>query len=330
MTTARSGSSPGRSSTTDSRGLHHLAAPALLALRRHGAPTPRPSSCSPSRAFTVTPAPRGGFLGPLYGWGSRTAGRLGRRHRADPPVRPLGRPSNQVVLPLFVRWGDDRERPRRPWWGRFRRGPPDGWDAGVFPFLFFGRRAATSYASCRRSSGHKRGRRARPTWWARSTSSAAPTAGRPAWRRSSSSASTTVARTRSSRRSCSRTRGSARAPEPLVGPFFHGRDGDQTVDALFPLVLPAPPPHRGAASGPWPAGSATQTANTIVVGPYGTSATKALHSRTHFLFPLGAVHESPDYKVRCSSRSSGACTRARRPTPPSSRSTAAVARPARL
>ena len=82
-------------------------------------------------------------------------------------------------------------------------------------------------------------------------------------------------------------------------PLLHRRDGDETADALFPLLLRAPlarrrlrhlahrrlaPPRRRRAP-PWSARSCTRR-------------TRAPDRRTNLFFPLLTLHDSPHYSVR--------------------------------
>ena len=208
---------------------------------------------------------------------------------------------------------------------------PTAGDGGLFPILFAGRHKHASYAVvpglvyCTRatSTGHRRRRPA-------STSRAARTAGPPASRRSPSSAATARARTKSSSRSCSHFADTAaRTDNLLVGPFYpRARGRARPTDALFPLFYVRRSPTSGF--GIWPVGGWQKNAGveTTVVGPFIHQSNERTHSRTSMLFPLLTLHDSPQLLgARALPVSSGASATATRPTPRSSRSTSAAARP---
>jgi hypothetical protein len=83
----------------------------------------------------------------------------------------------------------------------------------------------------------------------------------------------------------------------LVGPFFHRRQGQETLDVLFPLMYLKRAPGRGLLITPVAGWKKDPNRETLVIGPYGQIKDKQQQSTTRFLFPLGLIHQSPTYKV---------------------------------
>ena len=253
------------------------------------------------------PGAGGAFLGPLYGWGSRNG--LGGWGGGLAPILMFGRSGTKhhaVVAPIFAHWSDDKDRSSTTAVGpifHHQVANGGGWDAGLFPVLFFGRRAATTYATLPPLFFHKSGPgdvgstdvvgpvfvRRDPKGW---SAGLAPLVffGNRDGRQHQVILPPLFIHFADER---------AHTSSLLVGPFYHGRDGAETVDALFPLFYLRHSPHEALLISPlagWKKDPQKQT-ETVVVGPFGYQRNDKKRSRTWFLFPLGAIHESPNYKV---------------------------------
>jgi hypothetical protein len=241
-----------------------------------------------------SPDARGAYVGPAYGWTSKNGWGAG--------LAPLffagrsGKKSHAVLFPLFWRFSDDKTSTTvvGP---AFYHKADDGWDAGLAPALLVGRHGDRNYGVVP------------PIYWhfgqknGTTTDVAGPLyvqRGPDGWR--AGLAPLLFFANKGGR--------SHQVIFPilfhfadrdhdrlLIGPFYHGRDGDKRVDVLFPLMYLQRSPRGGLLITPLAGWQKTPEQETLVVGPWIQRRNFVKHSTTRYLFPLGGVYQSPDYKV---------------------------------
>ena len=255
----------------------------------------------PFAAFHHHTGARGGFVGPFYLWSSSNGEGAGGAGIA--PILMFGHNGprhHALVLPVFARWSDSRAGTSTTAVGPlFWHTAPDGGDGGLFPILFAGRHKHASYAVVpglvfHKSDEHGATDVVGPVYVAHGKDSwAAGVAPLAFFGRDGTRSHQVVfplvwhfADT------------AARTDNLLVGPFFHGKEGEQTTDALFPLFYVRRSPTSGF--GIWPVGGWQKKAgvSTTVVGPFVHQSNERTHSRTSLFFPLLTLHDSPRYSVR--------------------------------
>lgn len=256
----------------------------------------------PIAGFHTRPGAWGGFLGPLYGWRSQNgAGGFGG---GVAPLFGFGRSGTKrhaYVAPVFLHLGDAKDGRSTTVVGPgfWRRAPGGrGFDAGLFPILFFGKRDRGSYALVPPLFFHK-GRDGEsldvfgPLYVRR---------GARGWGfglapllffgkregRSHQIVFPLFFRTADEARRRSRM---------LVGPYYHGREGDLVTDVFFPLMYLKRAPGQGLLLSPVAGWRKTPQKETLVVGIYAYQRDARKQATTHLLFPLGAVHRAPGYEV---------------------------------
>jgi hypothetical protein len=251
----------------------------------------------PIAGFHKRPDAAGGYVGPVYGWKSSKGWGGG--------VAPLiffGRNQEKhhaLVLPLFARFSDDKAGTSTtavvP---VFYHHAADGWDAGLFPLLFAGRHNDKTYGAVP------------PIYWHFGQKDGATDVvgplyvqhGKDGWRgglaplfffgNKGGHEHEVIAplffRFVDHNLDTERT---------LVGPFYHQRDGKQTLDVLFPLMYLARAPGHGLLVTPFAAWKKDANQETLIVGPYLQQTDKQKQSKTRFLFPFGAIHDAPGYHL---------------------------------
>ncbi|MGZ3437995.1 MAG: hypothetical protein ACXVDD_00680 [Polyangia bacterium] len=244
---------------------------------------------------------RGGFVGPIYSWSSSNG--EGGWGAGLAPIAMFGRTgtrSHALVLPLFARWSDTRTQTSTTAVGPlFWRSTPDGGDGGLIPLLFAGRHKHASYAIVPGLFWHKSDEEGStnvvgPAYWARSAHGwAAGLAPLAFFGKSETRAHQVIFPLvwHFSDRA-------AHTDELLVGPYYHGVEGAEKTDALFPLFYVRRSPRSGI--GVWPIGGWRRVdgVSTTVVGPFVHQSNAAAHSKTSLFFPLLTLHDSPKYSVR--------------------------------
>jgi hypothetical protein len=248
------------------------------------------------------PGAAGAFVGPIYGWRSTNA--EGGWGGGIAPVFFAGRsgPKHHVAIlpPLFMRWSNDREHSATTVVGPiFHRQLKDGsgWDAGVFPALWFGRRGNTKYTVIP------------PLIWARSSDEetlavVGPIFGGSGKRGFRGGIAPILWFGRKDDKTWQFVLpplfahvASRDSEKLLVGPFWHEREGVVRTDSLFPLFYLRRTPAEALLVSPLGGWKKEPRKETIVVGLYGYQRNDRKKSRTHFFFPLGAIHDAPDYHV---------------------------------
>jgi len=253
-----------------------------------------------------SPTTTGAFVGPVYGWRTKPSpsNPEGGWGGGVAPLAMFGRRgarSHALVLPpLFERFSDAAAGSSTTLVGpvfAHARAHGSGWDAGLFPLLWFGSGEGRGYALLP------------PVFYYRATRTSSTTVVGPVVVRSfrdgwsaglwplaffghRGDRSHQVLLPPLFVRVASPT-----TDRLLVGPFYHGRDGERRVDALFPLFYLRRAPHDGLLVGPLVGWRSTATAETVVVGPYVYRRNDETGARTHALFPLFIKHDAPDYHV---------------------------------
>jgi hypothetical protein len=243
-----------------------------------------------------------GFVGPAYGFYDKNEGGAGG---GLAPLVMFGRRGprfHQVVLPpLFVRWGNRAKGEATTVVGPvFHRASPvkQGWDAGLFPLAYFGKRPQLTYAAVL------------PLFWARKDASGTDVvvpplyvaAGQQRWQAALFPL-------------VFLGRDHARSHQVIFPVLFHFADRDQQRDTwvagpfvyhrraekrqvgLFPLFYARTSPGRGLFVSPLSVWHKTPERTTLVIGPYGYARDARRDARTHVLFPLFVWHKAPRYEV---------------------------------
>ena len=270
----------------------------------------------------------GGFVGPVY-WlvVDERRRRLGRGPGADPHVRPLGHRAPRAWCCRCSPTSPTSNRSPPPRSARCSSThAPDGCDGGLVPArVRRPPRRRQLRRSCRPSSS-TRETAGPPTSSARSTSRAA-TRG---WAAGLAPLVFFGTRRQSSHQVifplfCHFADKAKQTSASLIGPFYHGRDGDRSSRRALPALLRAPRTEarlrhlaprrleegRRRDDGGRPLRPPVERAQAVEHQPVLPALTHARRRAT---------------RSRCSSPSSGASTTATRPTPPSSPSTGASAR----
>ena len=257
----------------------------------------------PVAGYHRHPGAGGGFVGPLYGWGSKNG--LGGWGAGLAPILMFGRSGTKhhaVVAPLFLRYSDDKDQSSTTAIGPgffHRVGNGGGYDAGLFPALFFGRRGANSYGIVPPIFFHRGDEEG-------TTDVVGPLyvqRGKRGWRAGLAPLAFFADRDGEQHQVVLpplfiRFANPAKRQEQMIaGPYYHKRDGDRTIDALFPLFYLRRSPGRALLVAPLAGWQKSPRQETIVVGPYGYQSNAQTKSRTHLLFPLGVVHDAPNYHV---------------------------------
>jgi hypothetical protein len=260
----------------------------------------------PVAGFHHRPGARGAFVGPVYGWSSAADGRGGGGWGAGLfPIALFGRSGprhHALLLPLFGHVSNDTTGSSTTVVGPvFHRRQPNGrgWDGGLFPLVFAGRRGDRTYGGVPGLFWHVGDKHSE-------TDVVGPIYGHRDTHGWGFGLAPLLFFGREEARAHQVifpilfrfTDGAKRTERTLVGPFFHRRDGDETADVLFPLMYLRKSPRAGLLVTPlagWkrdPRGT-----ETVVVGPYVHTTNRRTHSSTHLLFPIGVVHRSPGYDV---------------------------------
>jgi len=255
----------------------------------------------PFAAFHHHTGARGGFVGPFYLWSS-TNGEGG----GGAGIAPLimfghnGPRHHALVLPVFARWSDSRAGTATTAIGPlFWHTAPDGGDGGLFPLLFAGRHGHASYAVVPGIFFHKSDEHGftdvvGPVYAAHGKDSWAAGIAPIAFfgRNGTESHHVIVPLVWHFADTATRT------DNLLVGPYFHGREGNVVTDAMFPLFYVRRSPKSGF--GIWPIGAWQRKdgVTTTVVGPFVHQSNPRTQSRTSLFFPLLTLHDSPRYSVR--------------------------------
>jgi hypothetical protein len=243
---------------------------------------------------------RGGLVGPVYGWSSERSDGWGA---GVAPVLMFGRvgPRRHVmVLPAFAHFSDKSQGTQTTAVGPlYVRTSRDGGDGGLFPLVFAGRHAQSSYALVPGLYFHRGNRDGAldvvgPFYVARGgrgwAAGLAPIAFFGAGEGRTHQLVLPFFIHATDRQ--------ARTERLLIGPFFHRRDGDETADVLFPLFYLRRAPAEGF--GLWAIGGYARAngVSTTVVGPFIHRRNANTQSRTSMLFPLLTLHDAPGYSVR--------------------------------
>jgi hypothetical protein len=251
------------------------------------------------------PGARGAYVGPFYGWTSTNG--AGGWGAGIAPIAFLGRSGTKhhaVIPPLFWRFSDDKDGSSSTAVGPvYYKKTPDGWDAGVAPLVLAGRHADRTYGVVPPiywHFGQKNGATdvLGPLYFGHGDDGQGP------WWRAGLAPLLFLGHSGAREhqvvapiffRFVDRE---ARTERLAVGPlFFHGRDGDVTTDVFFPLLYLKRAPGTGLLLTPLAGWSKGAGKETLVVGPYIQQRNDRRHSTTRFLFPLGAVHDAPNYHV---------------------------------
>ncbi len=251
----------------------------------------------PIAGVHTRPGAAGAYVGPVYGWKSTKGWGAGIA-----PIAFFGRNEHKhhaMVLPLFAHFSDDKAGTSTTAVGPvYVRRAQDGWDAGLLPIFYAGRHGQNSYGALA------------PLYWHFGQKDGAIDVAGPLY----------VQRGKDGWRA-------GLAPliflgnkgghehevvfpiffrfvdhkldqEKLIaGPFYHQRDGKETLDILFPLMYLRRSPGRGLLITPVAGWQKEADKETLVVGPYIQQTDKRKQSTTRFLFPLGAVHDEPGYHL---------------------------------
>ncbi|HEY7957582.1 MAG TPA: EB domain-containing protein [Polyangia bacterium] len=256
----------------------------------------------PIAGFHRHPGAGGGFLGPIYGWGSKNG--KGGWGAGIAPILMFGRSGEKhhaVVAPIFAHWRNDATGSSTTAVGPVfyhRVAHHGGWDAGLFPLLYFGRRDKTSYATLPPIFWHRDGPEGSTTIVGPVYGSRGPHG----WGlgvapilffgnkdgRSHQVVFPLFFRFADAHKQTARL---------LFGPFFHGRDHDATTDVLFPLFYLRRSKTASLLLAPLAGWKRDASGETLIVGPYGSRKNNLLHSSTHWLFPLLVWHDAPNYHV---------------------------------
>jgi hypothetical protein len=247
------------------------------------------------------PGAAGAFVGPVYGWKSTNG--LGGWGGGVVPVAFFGRSETRrhaVIAPVFAHFSDERDGSATTLVGPVfhrRLAGGHGWDAGLFPVLWFGARDGRGYGYLPPLFFHITGERSTtdvigPLYVRR---------GRAGW---AAGLAPLLFLGNEDGRSHQvvlpplfvRVAGPGEE-KMLIGLFYHGREHARRVDVLFPLLYLRRAPGDGLMVAPLAGWRSTAREETAVVGPYIYHRNLDTGSRTHFFFPLVAVHDAPDYHV---------------------------------
>jgi hypothetical protein len=250
----------------------------------------------PVAGFHSRPDARGGYVGPGYVWSSKNGWGAGLA-----PLLFVGRSGpkrHAVVFPLVWHFSDESKHTSTTAVGpAYYHKAEDGYDAGLAPALLLGRHGDKSYGVVP------------PIYWhfgqknGTTTDVAGPVyvqRGPDGWRFGLAPLLFFGDKAGHSHQVIFPLFfrfADANNDRLLVGPFYHQRKGEERLDVFFPLLYLARGPRHGLLLTPLAGWSKTPAAETLVVGPYYQHKDHLKHSTTRFLFPLGAVHEAPDYKV---------------------------------
>lgn len=242
----------------------------------------------------------GGFVGPFYTWSSKNSDSWGA---GIAPILMFGRSgqkSHAMLLPLFVHLADKSQGSQTTAVTLFYlRTTRDGGDGGLFPLIFVGKHAHSSYAFIPGLYFHKgndwggldvigplfigHGRK-----WIAGLFPLFSVGGGEGKTHQVILPPLLV----------HFHDDKAKSDRLLIGPLYHRRDGAESANVLFPLFYLRQSPAN--AFGLWIIGGHTREngVSTTVVGPFIRRVNEPAHSSTTLLFPLVAVHDAPDYKVR--------------------------------
>jgi hypothetical protein len=243
----------------------------------------------------------GGFLGPLYGWGSKNGD--GGFGAGIAPILMFGKSGARrhvLLLPLFAHVADGKAGTSTTAVGPlYVHTTRDGGDGGLFPLVFAGKHGHDSYAFVT------------PIYWHRGDATGALDVVGPLYLKHGDSG---FAFGLAPLLFFGKLDGRAhqvvfpifwhwsdpRAHQErlVVGPYYHRRDGNETADVLFPLVYLRRSPESGF--GLWPIGAWVREngVNTTVVFPFVHRSNANTRSRTDMFFPLLTLHEAPNYAVK--------------------------------
>jgi hypothetical protein len=260
----------------------------------------------PIAGYHKSPTTRGAFVGPVYGWRSRPspAQPEGGWGGGVAPLIMLGRSgprSHALVLPpLFERFSDRSDGSSTTLVGpvfAHTRANGQGWDGGLFPVLWFGSAHGRPYAFVP------------PLFFHRATAESTTTVVGPlyvkSYKRGWSAGLVPLAFFGNHDGQSHQVilpplfvhLAGPHSDRLLVGPYFHRRDRDTRVDALFPLMYLRRAKNDGLLVAPLVGWRSTAQGETAVVGPYVYNRNNVTHGTTHFFFPLFAKHDAPDYHV---------------------------------
>jgi hypothetical protein len=238
--------------------------------------------------------------GPVFGWNNKN-GEGSSAFGVAPLVlfHSAGTRYQQLILPLFARYGDHATGHNTTWVGpSYVRTTPQGWDVGLVPALFFGARKGGEYVYLpplfHYRSPEKSVDVVGPAYYSRSPNGWAAGLAPLAMFGKHDGVShqlvlpplfVRVADERHDRESM------------LIGPYYHKRVRDSSLDVLFPLMYLARTPRRATLISPLAYWSKAPGRETLWVGPWLDRRDDVTHSRTRMLFPLLLLHDAPNYSV---------------------------------
>jgi len=246
-----------------------------------------------------------GFIGPLYGWKSRNGWGLGLA-----PLIYGGRSGDKIYAMLLPLFGHSHDRVTGE--STTVVGPGyahidpkgKGFDAGLVPLLFFGKHqtpeGSSNYAVIPGVLFHKQSpdggqtnivgpifHTSDKTGW---SAGLAPIAffGKHGGKEHQVILPPLFIRT---------VDRDAKKESLLAGPFFHRRDGDETVDSLFPLFYLKRAPEHSLLLTPLGGFKRDGEKQTTIVLTYGQISDPKRERYTRFLFPLFIQHRQPGLRV---------------------------------
>ena len=239
-----------------------------------------------------------GFVGPVFGW----SGKQDEWGGGVAPFLYIGRHGPRrytLALPIFARWSDQSDGSSTTAVGPlFFSKKKDGFDLGAIPFLFAGKRADRNYVYLP------------PLFWHRHAPEGNYDIVGPVY-------------------AYSGPRGWAGGLWPLlffgkldgtshqvvfplvwhfknaqkgsehlvVGPYYHGKEGTTTKDALFPLFYLRRSPESSLLVSPVAFWKKDTKHELLIVGPYAQARNDETGSKTQVLFPLFWKHDAPNFHV---------------------------------
>ncbi|HZS36767.1 MAG TPA: hypothetical protein VFF06_08075 [Polyangia bacterium] len=240
-------------------------------------------------------------FGPLYGWRNHNGeGSYGLGIAPLVLVHRSGSAHQEMVLPIFARFGDDKTRTTTTAVGPvFARTSPSGFDFGLIPILFAGKHTDRNYTYVpplffHYASPQKSVDVVGPGYYYRGARGwAAGFAPLAMFGKLDGVAHQLVLPPL-----FVRFTDAARDRERmLIGPFYHRRDGKKSLDVLFPLLYVRRTPERSTLISPIAYWKKSPGRELLWIGPWLDRRDDVAHTRTRMLFPIGLVHDAPNYHV---------------------------------